>query len=92
MSCLIWNCRGLGKLSTVQVLKDLIRSHCPSLIFLIETKLSAKKMLALKFSLGFSFGFAVDRVGLGGGLALLWKPSLDVSLQTFSSYHIDAYI
>ena len=37
-------------------------------------------------------GFAVLRIGLGGGLALLWRNGVDVDIQTSSSYHIDALI
>ena len=37
-------------------------------------------------------GFAVLRIGLGGGLALLWRNGVDVDTQTSSSYHIDALI
>ena len=92
MIALLWNCRGLGKPSAVQALKDLIRSYKPSLVFLTETKLCERRMLSLKFSLGFNSCFAVDRIGFGGGLALLWNSNLDVSLQSFSVGHIDAYI
>ena len=37
-------------------------------------------------------GFAVPRIGLGGGLALLWRDGVDVDIQTSSSHHIDALI
>ena len=49
-------------------------------------------MLTLKFSLGFSSGVAVGRVGLGGGLALLWNSPLNISLQSFSISHIDVFV
>ena len=37
-------------------------------------------------------GFAVPRIGLAGGLALLWQDGVDVDIQTSSSHHIDALI
>ena len=49
-------------------------------------------MLFLKFSLGFSNCIVVDRVGLGGGLALLWNSTFDVALQSFSVGHIDVHV
>ena len=49
-------------------------------------------MEVLKVSLGFTSCFAVDRIGFGGGLALLWNPNLDVTLKSFSVGHIDVCI
>ena len=50
------------------------------------------KMLQLRFLLGFRNGFGVDRVGIGGGLILLWKEELEVSLQSYSVGHIDVLV
>ena len=37
MSCLIWNCRGLGNLRTGRELIDIIQAKDPSVVFLAET-------------------------------------------------------
>ncbi|KAL0374207.1 UNVERIFIED_CONTAM: hypothetical protein Sradi_3336400 [Sesamum radiatum] len=37
-------------------------------------------------------GLAVDSVGRSGGLVLLWKKSVSVTIQSFSNRHIDASI
>ena len=37
-------------------------------------------------------GFAVPRIGLGDGLAFLWRDGVGVDIQTSSSHHIDALI
>lgn len=42
--------------------------------------------------MGFRNGVFVNRVGLSGGLALLWREDIDVTLQTFSRRHIDVVI
>ena len=42
--------------------------------------------------LNFQNGFEVPRIGLGGGLALLWGDNMDVDVQTSSPHHIDALI
>lgn len=34
----------------------------------------------------------VDRIGLGGGLALLWRSTVDITLRSFSRNHIDAMV
>jgi exonuclease III len=38
MITLSWNCRGLGKASTICSLRALIRKHHPDILFLSETK------------------------------------------------------
>ena len=92
MSCLFWNCRGLGQPHAIRALKDLIRSNRPNLVFLIETKMSLFHMSRLKFNLGFQHFFGVDREGLSGGLLLLWNDVWEVSLQCFSRGHIDVMV
>ena len=37
MSCLIWNCRGLGNPCTGNELADIVRAKDPSVVFLSET-------------------------------------------------------
>ncbi|KAH9723192.1 reverse transcriptase domain-containing protein [Citrus sinensis] len=36
--------------------------------------------------------FAVDRTGMGSGLALLWRADVNVSITSYSSHHIDALV
>ena len=36
--------------------------------------------------------FAVDRTGMGGGLALLWSVDVNVSITSYSQHHIDAIV
>uniref|UniRef100_A0A803P119 Uncharacterized protein n=1 Tax=Cannabis sativa TaxID=3483 RepID=A0A803P119_CANSA len=43
-------------------------------------------------ALNFLNGIEVPRKGLGGGLMLLWKGNLDVTLLTFSMNHISCYV
>lgn len=53
-----------------------------------ETKMTEKRICNLRFCFGFSNCFAMDRVGLGGGLALFWKDGVDMSLLIYSEGHI----
>ena len=92
MSFLVWNCRGLGNPRAIRALKDLIRSNNPKLVFLIETKMSLYNMSRLKYLLGFTNCFGVDRTDLGGGLLLLWHEDWDVELQSYSTGHIDVLV
>ncbi|KAL0324537.1 UNVERIFIED_CONTAM: putative mitochondrial protein [Sesamum calycinum] len=91
MSLLVWNCQGLGNPVTVKGLRDLLRVNNPHLIFLAETKCSSSQIEVLKRRLNL-FGCCVDSKGRSGGLALLWQKSIEVQLQSFSSYHMDVSV
>ncbi|KAL3846296.1 hypothetical protein ACJIZ3_003699 [Penstemon smallii] len=91
MNCLSWNCQGLGGRWTVRTLGDHIRATNPQIVFLMETRLSARKIDFLKNNLGF-FGVAVSSVGKSGGLALLWRKDISLSVQSMSRNHIDAFV
>lgn len=71
MKILSWNCRGLGNPRAVQVLKDLVVSYKPLLIFLIETKCMQSRLDFVRALISFDGAFCVNVVGLSGGLALL---------------------
>ncbi|XP_031124299.1 uncharacterized protein LOC116026992 [Ipomoea triloba] len=92
MSCLSWNCRGLGNPSTVQVLVDLIHSKKPNIVFLIETFVGLRRLQPIKQRLGYAGLFSVDSIGHRGGLALLWKEGTEVDIKSFSANHIDAEV
>ena len=64
----------------------------PKILFLSETHLNMDGFHKLKRKLEVTDGFTVPRIGLGGGLALLWCNGVDVDIQTSSSYHIDTLI
>jgi exonuclease III len=92
MSCLSWNCRGLGLPQTVNDLHLMVKEKKPQLLFLMETKLKNKSMQKVKFKLGFQGMFTVDPVGRSGGLALFWKDTEEVTIQNFSLRHINVMV
>jgi hypothetical protein len=92
MNILAQNCRGLGLDAAVGELRDLIRSYNPTVVFLCETKKSARAMEKLKWRMGFKHGVAVDYVGRSGGLALWWRDGVEVSVRPWCHYYIDAQI
>lgn len=62
MSCLFWNCRGLGVSLTVLALGDILRSKNPDIVFLAKTKCTKRKIESLKGKWNLN-GVSVDRVG-----------------------------
>ena len=92
MRCISWNCRGLGNSRSIQNLQEIIRSQRPSLIFLIETLVNDEKIEQLRIQLGFDGKFVVNRVGRGGGIALLWKQPMTYNLLSFQNNFIDVSV
>lgn len=62
------------------------------MIFLMETKKTRKEWDRLKVRLGTKNCLVVDCERRRGGLALLWDDKTDLTIQSFSSSHIDAVI
>ena len=92
MKLLAWNCRGLGNRCAVDELGDIIQAQDPKIVFLSETWSTKDQMEHIGDSLDFKGCFTVPSDGRGGGLALLWKASENVWLDSFSKYHIDVIV
>ncbi|BFG30893.1 hypothetical protein CerSpe_171670 [Prunus speciosa] len=92
MTILCWNVRGLGNPRTFRALRYLLRDKNPDVIFLSETKKTIQQMAGVSAQLGAIGQFSVSRNGRAGGLALLWRHGVKVSIRSFSSGHIDAMI
>src|SRR3954470_20707774 len=92
MSVLSWNCRGFGNPEAVRELRSIVKLEGPTLLFVMETKIKGKRVEDLRRHLGFGGCFAVDSVGLSGGIGLFWTHDVIVELKNFSSGHIDAMV
>ena len=92
MMALNWNRRGLGNCRAVEVLTELVRQKAPTILFLMETKLSIREMEPIKTELGYPSMLVVSSERRKGGLALLWAAEVVVDTQTYSPNHIDANI
>ena len=68
MSCLAWNCCGLGNLCTVRELGDLIRAKDPFVVFLAETWADEARLKEIKRDFSFENLHFVERINRAGGL------------------------
>ena len=82
----------LGNRWAVEVLAELVRQKDPTILFLMETKLSVREIEPIKTELGYPSMLAVSSEGRKGGLALFWAAGVVVDTQTYSPNHIDANI
>lgn len=92
MSLLCWNCHGLGLPRTVRALHGLVSVKRPAILFLSEMKQRKSNTDAIRRRLGFPSCFAVERVGLAGGLLLCWFGDAQVNIQSYFPGHIDAIV
>ena len=93
MSLIVWNCRRLGNLRTGKELKVVIWAKDPSVMFLAETWVDEARLKEVQRNIKFDNMFYVEKNPRGGGgLALYWKNSIDVHVDSFSKYHIDSII
>ncbi|KAF5468931.1 hypothetical protein F2P56_013039 [Juglans regia] len=88
MSCLSWNCQGLGNPWTVRELHLLVKNNVPNFVFLMETKCRRNKVERIKKLLNMENSFIADCKGLSGGLAFLWKAEMDAVLESYTQHHI----
>ena len=92
MSCISWNCRGLGNAATVKELRDLARKFAPTVFCVLETQIHKARVESLKGTLGFDNSFAVSSSGRSGGLGIFWNNKTRVEILPYSQYHIDAIV
>ena len=92
MSYMGYNCRGLGNLGTVRELRKVVKQECPIVLFMMETKIKAKRVEELQTVLGFAGCYAVDSDGLSGGVGLFWSSNVDVDLKNYGQSHIDVMV
>ncbi|XP_023891996.2 uncharacterized protein LOC112003995 [Quercus suber] len=92
MSCLAWNCRGLENLRTGRELVEITRAKDPSVVFLAETLTDDARLEIVQRSIEHDHRWLVPREGRGGGLALFWKSSINLTVVDSSKYYIHAVI
>ncbi|XP_074352892.1 uncharacterized protein LOC141692048 [Apium graveolens] len=92
MSCLSWNCHGLGTPWALQFLKELTLQKSPDFIFLSEILCKHDRVDKVRNLLGFEGAFTVEPVGRSGGISLLWRNKQEITIKSFSKNHIDTVV
>lgn len=92
MCLLSWNCQGLGRPREVQELVCMVQTHRPKVVFLSETRQNQGFVENIKWRIGLRGCLAVNGIGKGGGIALFWDESVNVTIKSYNLRHIDAVI
>jgi len=76
----------------VRRLKGIKATYSPDLLFLVETKNSDDVVRDVAAQVGYDYVKCVSPLGIGGGLALLWKKSVSVCFNDVDPRLIDCKI
>ena len=71
---------------------ELVWAIDPSIVFIAKTWADEARLKQIKKDIQFNYLFFVPRVNIKGGLAMLWKNSINLSIESFSKNHIDSII
>ena len=89
MSILCWNCRGLGNQRIENQLVEMVWEKDPSVVFLAETWTDEARLMLVKEHLKMKNKFVAPRRNKTRCLVIFWKEDFDLTVETFSEYHID---
>ncbi|XP_075650059.1 uncharacterized protein LOC142620589 [Castanea sativa] len=87
MRLLSWNCQGLGNPWTIRSLHKLVKDQAPIVCFLMETRLDKEGFDKHGRELPFKNKLIVKKPNSGGGLALLWKPEVQLDVINYTDNH-----
>ena len=69
----VWNVQGAGSREVLHVLREHIRMHKPSIVALVETRISGAKAQDVCNRVGFRNWFRVEAQGFQGGIWVFWN-------------------
>ncbi|KAI8531805.1 hypothetical protein RHMOL_Rhmol11G0164500 [Rhododendron molle] len=76
LDILVWHCRGAGNATFKRNITNLVNTHKPVIVALLETKVSLDYLGFFFKKLGFLGSVHVDPMERVGGIWLLWDPNL----------------
>ena len=92
MSLIVWNYRGLGNPRTVKELGEYIGAKDPTVVFLAETWADNARLDQVLRNFDFKNKWSVKSGNKGGGLVLLWKEEIKITVEDSSKYCIDVLV
>lgn len=81
MFFIVWNCQGAGSKKFMRAARLLIKTHNPSVMALLETKVSGDRANDICKKLNFSNWIRIEAIGFSGGIWILWKEEIDLQVK-----------
>lgn len=69
----MWNCRGALKPSFQKYVRELVHSHNPSILVVMETRIGGERAKEITDRLPFDGVYHTETIGCSGGLWMLWN-------------------
>ena len=88
MRLISWNCRVLGNPWIGRSLHKIVREQAPTICFLMETRVDKDGFVNLYSNLPFNNKIIVKHPDAGGGLAFLWKNTINLEIINYTANHI----
>lgn len=76
ISCMVWNVQGAGSRDFMNALREVVRTHKPSVLSLVETHMGGEHAMKIAKMIGYTGHIRVDAQGFSGGIWVFWKPEL----------------
>ena len=92
MKLLSWNCQGLGNPWIVRNLHKLVKDKAPTVCFLMETRLDRERFDWHCRELPYKNKLIIKKPDSGGGIALVWKPEVNLDVINFTDNHVLAKV
>ena len=73
MNIIVWNCRGARKPSFQKHVRDLVQSHDPTILVVMETRVGGERAREITDKLPFDGAIHTDTIGYSSGLWVLWN-------------------
>ncbi|XP_075499925.1 uncharacterized protein LOC142538495 [Primulina tabacum] len=80
MTLLVWNCQGAASKELNCILKDLIKRNSPSILGLLEPRVSGSHADDICKKMGYSNWLRVEAVGFSGGIWIFWKEDIHLEI------------
>ena len=88
----MWNYRGLGNPRTVRELGDYIQAKDPTVMFFAETWADDARLDQVLRNFDFRIKWSIESENRGGGLVLLFKEEIRITVEDSSKYCIDVLV
>jgi len=85
MNILAWNVQGAGSREFLNILREHIHKHRPSIVALFETRISGTRAQQVCERIGFRNSFRVDAQGFQGGIWVLWN-SDEIEIEVLNTH------